>query len=280
MLTVSGLAATSVALFSYDAPALSALATPNAASTGGALLTLLGLSFAAIDLTPAALAGPAACQTTAWASNSAVVCLAPSGSGTAHAVATVAGLAGSKAGLFTFDAPTVTAAAAPGFGANAPATGGARPSLLGANFGAADPSASARLGVTACLTTTWQSATSAACAAPASAGAGLAAGLTVAALAGTLPASFTIDAPVVSALRPANAATSTALLTLRGHGFGAADATGTAAVHARDCASTAWTSATAAQCWGTGEGGAATVQVRLSSLPRGSRRGCASFRHV
>ena len=72
--------------------------------TAGWSVTVTGISFAPLNGTPSVVVGLSSCGTTAWASNTGVVCLLAQGYGVQTMVAaTVAGVVGTRTALFSYD---------------------------------------------------------------------------------------------------------------------------------------------------------------------------------
>ena len=95
-----------VASLVHLAPAVSFVnaGARNLPMSGGATATLSGLAFATYDATPTGTVGGADCQTASWTTGTTVSCLTASGSTSmAKATVTVAGVAGTLNGYFTFD---------------------------------------------------------------------------------------------------------------------------------------------------------------------------------
>ena len=83
---------------------------------------------------------------------------------------------------------------------NGPAGGGTSAAVAGANFAPADPTASLRLGITACATAAWISSTAVYCGTPAGAGGSLGLALTAAEVVGSYALGFSYDAPAVQSV--------------------------------------------------------------------------------
>ena len=160
----------------------------------------------------------------------------------------MAGVVGTSAGTFSFDAPVLTVNTP----TNGPTCLGSSLTLLGANFGALDVTASAALYgalYATCTTLAWSANTRLMCATGTSAGSGLSMLVTVAASIGTLPLTYTFDSPSATLLRFSNLPTcSSATLSIAGLNFGSSDFTSSALVGIRSCTTTAWTSSTAVSC--------------------------------
>ena len=76
----------------------------NAPFTGGASLTVLGLSFGDFDYTATSMVGSPTCATSSWTSSTSVMCMAAAGSDDpSSAEVTVASVVGTILSSFTFD---------------------------------------------------------------------------------------------------------------------------------------------------------------------------------
>ena len=133
-ITIAGRVGTGLDIFSFDAPVLSQ-ALSNVPHSGGASLTLVGLSFAYDDHTMTAMASVALCHTTVWSTASQarpthacthvhwypharmkhthlqVQCLTPTlGFRPSSLSLTVGAVVGTGQDLLSFDAPMISAA--------------------------------------------------------------------------------------------------------------------------------------------------------------------------
>jgi len=246
--TVSAIVGTSMPLFSYDSPAVTAVLTPNLPATAAASITLLGLNFVPIDRTPSVSVGGTGCATTAWTTDSAVACLQTSplmGVSRTVLMSTVDSAATALA-AFSYDAPVLTSALA---SLVAPLVGGDSVTVLGTNFGAADMSATGIIGRSACSTTSWTSSSAMVCVTSPGAGQALSVVVFQAGQSGTLRRAYTYGAPQITTVVRSNGAASAGMsLTLTGANFGTFDATATARIGLTICASTAWTTLTSVLC--------------------------------
>ena len=76
----------------------------NGVTSGGYSVTVSGLSFGSLDVTPSMRLGTTLCATSAWASSSSVRCLLVEGAGTMQDVdMTVAGVIGTRTSIFSYD---------------------------------------------------------------------------------------------------------------------------------------------------------------------------------
>lgn len=257
--TIASQVGTFTQAFTFDAPAVSYAAAPNSATTGGAMVSLLGFSFQNVyDPTPTARLGASQCATSSWNSHTSLSCIPAVGAGAAYSVrVTINAVIGTKEsmGSFTFDAPIFSAADPTSF--NLAHTSGYPVTMLGLNFATSDltPTANLLVGGNAyqvCGSTTWTTNTVLICrhqapVAPVANKAVVA--VTVAAVVGTRLPAFTYDAPVTSTLSVLNAAISSGTtVTLQGMSFSPYARTPTARIETDDCTTTSWTTATAIQC--------------------------------
>ena len=88
-----------------SAPAVSFACEANSAGSSGYIITVSGLGFAVSSTTPTTTLGTSSsCTTASWASTTSVVCMLSPGEGVAHEVrVTVAGVAGTLTGAFSYD---------------------------------------------------------------------------------------------------------------------------------------------------------------------------------
>jgi hypothetical protein len=247
---MQGNGATGSNAFSFDAPVLTRMLTPNGPTTGGAVLTLIGTNFRSLDSTSSVFLDRSGCLTSTWTSNSAISCVHSFGAGTATSVIVVSTsdmgsfnsgtLPGSP---FSYDAPVLTNVEP----SNCPMTGSTTLSIFGTNFSPA-AAQSASIGATSCATVQWVATTSIACQQRAGWGKALGIWLTASGLTGCLIASVTFDAPVVS-ISPSNVpASPTRFLPLAGFNFGATDACATVTLGGSRCAGSYWLSDSSMMC--------------------------------
>jgi len=260
------------ASFTYDSPAMTRSEVRNSPPTSGASITLAGVNFGYLDLTPSARIGSTACQTTLWTTRTQVLCSPPIGAGKTRVSAiTLSGLIGCISGSFTYDAPALTYMVQ----YNGPLSVGGFLTLQGMNFGGSNLSPTVTLNYLGivrldCAQTQWVTATAATCVLPTSLYDGTAANTAILAtgkrktviftndgISGTMTEVFSFDAPVLTALsNPPNApTTSGASLTINGMNFHATDLSLTARVGNKGgstdtsvCRSSSWVSATTVLC--------------------------------
>jgi hypothetical protein len=133
---------------------------------------------------------------------------------------------------------------------NSPKIGGMTVSLVGRNFGyGSGYTPSAALGLTACLTTSWSADTVLRCTSAPGSGAKKAFFVTVGAVVGTTGRWFTFDAPFITVIGPTNGPVASGYtVTMRGHNFGASNASPTARIGNDMCGSSIWISTTSVYC--------------------------------
>ena len=254
--------------FSFDAPVIDAVSPANAEAQS--TITISGSNMGPWDTSPTAKVGGTVCEAVAWASWSSILCKTPAGVGGQHDVeVALAGHEASQVDALTYAPPLVTAALLP----NGPLSGGTTVTVFGAGFGGWNVNPDAKFGDTACITTTWVSATSLTCAL--SAGIGRAA-VTVegsssgTAYSGSKSDAFFYDSPQPTAVLRGNApGTGGTTLSITGLNFGSyvdpnpANALkGMVGVTA--CATTTWTSDTSATCVAPEGIGIASVSMDLA----------------
>jgi hypothetical protein len=266
----SDLLATSDGIFSYDAPIVTYNDnTYNVPSSGGAILTVSGVNFGYVNLTPTVKVGKTTCKTTQWSSLTALRCEAPFGYGSnLHTSVSVVSVAGTKTAQLTYDAPLVTNI----FKMNMPMTSGALVTIHGSNFGFEDTTPLPKIGATRCATTSWNSETTLICRTPSGYGTKLHTSLTVGVLIGTFTDTFTFDAAVVtSSLRGNQPNTGTGFVTVSGMNFAAVDTTISVFVGLTACATSSWNSATALQCYTPIGRDTVSMQVETLNTQIGTR---------
>jgi hypothetical protein len=155
-----------------------------AASVGMASMTVFGLNFGVLDITPllATTGNPDMCQTTGWTTNTAVRCqpalfgvmaqryvvayanggLNPSGGALAQGTTSAYG-SGAQNFAVTFDAPIITWSTPANLPTTAKQDAFMTVTISGINFGYTDSTPESYIGVSYCRTTTWTSATNMQC---------------------------------------------------------------------------------------------------------------------
>jgi len=91
--------------FSYDSPIVTSVAVANMPDSGGAVVSLSGVNFGAIDVTSSATISVTLCASTVWTSDSAVSCRTATGGvsgGYLDTYLAVAGSVGTLQGSFSF----------------------------------------------------------------------------------------------------------------------------------------------------------------------------------
>jgi hypothetical protein len=266
---MSGVTGTQAAVFTFDAPVVTNALTGNMVTSGSSSVTLQGTNFAMTDMTPTVFVGMTLCQTTAWISNSQVVCQTRQGGGRAlTAIMTVSGVSGTGLMAFTYDAPVVTQLSTE----NTAASGGVSITVSGFNFGQGAIDPSVLIGNTACTQSQWISGSSVTCLAAAGQGFEMAVGLNLDKVVGTLAGAFTFDAPILSQVIQANGPTSGhGQVTIFGNNFGP-DKAIAGVVGATECPSNSWASDTAVVCFAPpGQNGLKNVGLALEVSASGMR---------
>jgi hypothetical protein len=236
--------------FSFDSPVLSFRAPINSpAAPVSQSVTVLGFNFGSSDATSTgAVAGSSVCVTTAWTTDSSVLCSVPAGSILQALALTVSKAVGTLTNAFTFDAPVLTRVDR----SNAALTGSIIVTVSGTNFASLDPSLTVSIGNTACSQSLWVSATSLTCGVASSGGSGKALSVTAklsSTLIGTGIRLFTYDSPVVTYSYGQNGPTSAGpVVSVQGANFGQADLGGTLYIGKTACAQTSYISATQLKC--------------------------------
>jgi hypothetical protein len=255
-ITVQSLVGTSTGSFSFNSPVVSDLGPSNLATTGGAQITLFGVNFGMLATTPTTRLGSTVCETSSWTSDTHVVCTGKAGSKTAHPVMiTMSSLVGTALGMFSFDAPVISAINQPsGVSFNGPTSGGQPVTLLGINFDTAeDNTASVSLLGKPVGTASWTTSTLIKFYTPSSSATStVLSTVTINSVVGTINNIFTYDSPVITKLTPINTAVSLgsgSQLTLHGLNFGATDLTMSVDIgYKKICLSNTWVSGTSVVC--------------------------------
>ena len=243
--------------FTYDSPASSLSMHFNTPTTSGQSVTVSGLNFGNPDVTLSMSLGTFLCATSSWTSSTTTACHSGPGGGAPVPIVTrtsfenrmVDAVVGTFANAFSYDAPAVSYHIV----TNAPVTSGVLISVVGINFNSNDLTSSIQIGITACASTSWTTATAVKCWTNQGGGAALNVGAIVQTVFGTRSAVFTYDSAVISFSTSSNAPMSGgSMVTVSGLGFAAADFTPTLAIRqtseSRSCDTTVWLSATAALC--------------------------------
>jgi hypothetical protein len=242
-ITVASGVGTLGSALSFDAAVVSTLAPSNTALTGGAWLTILGLSFATADPTPTVGAGAYACTTTSWVSTTSARCLAASAVRSSY-VQFVAVLTGTAFQLLSYDAAIISFASP----SNVASSGHSQVALSGLSFGQANCTVAAELGRVGSLTVSWTSATSLLLTPAYSDLIRSSAVVTLSALISSSYRLVSFDAPVVSNA-PLNIHPGIEVpLTLVGLNFGERDLTPSSVLSGLLCKTTAWTATSSVIC--------------------------------
>jgi hypothetical protein len=215
----------------------------------------MGTNFGTSESSSTAEIAGVNCRTTYWSSATQMVCGAQISLGLQKTlVLEVAGITGTFFLAFSYDTPVITSTAP----FNIPASAGSLTviTLQGTNFGSADVSPSAYIGLTPCASTKWISTTTTTCNPTPGIGAQVdvnvllqdtAAGQYV----GGVHEGFTYDTPVITMISTHNGPTAGgSTLTLSGTNFGMYDASAAqqAIIAGNYCNATQWVSNTAISC--------------------------------
>jgi hypothetical protein len=228
-------------VFSFDAPALTAVSPYNFQGSGGALLSMFGVNFANYNnASPSASVGTTGCATTSWQSVTSLSCASPNNAfAGALLTLTVAAAGSTRLGLFTFNAPVVTL----GLLFNSPQSGGSYVTIGGTNFWSQDTTPSFQLGTTVCGTSAWSTLTSVTCQGQSGDSAANSVALTVSRSIGTLVSVFSFDAPVLTLVLNANGpSTGGFSVTLNGMNFGVYSNSPTVYMEKTPCLTASWVS--------------------------------------
>lgn len=253
--------------FTFDSPVPTYSTVSNNPTTGGGYVTLHGFNFGIADVSGTAGIVPGACVSTIWASDTSVACMAPGGTGRSSLTVTITGQVGTIVMSFTYDSPSITRLHVP----NVPSTSGATVTLMGTNFGPAEPSATVKIAESQCSTTYWMTATQMVCAVKVGVGSSKAITLEVNGLPGTFFLAFSYDSPIVTQAGPLNMpVTVGSSVTVTGTNFGAQDSSFQVAIGSTVCLSSAFVSTTTLKCAptpGAGAGVSAYVVGSVGSNP-------------
>ena len=190
--TVSG-------VFEFDDNMVTALISTNAPAAGRAQVTVQGQNFGTYAYSGKVKLNPTRCQHSEWRSDSAIMCLTPSGLGAeVSVVATIADSTSSLSRSFSYDAPRASSIAV----TNGPTSGGSWLSLSGINFGSHACSPRVSLGGSASLATwsKWVSDSSLVLSAPPGGGPSHGVHVEVCGRHDVLSAVFSYDGPTVSGI--------------------------------------------------------------------------------
>lgn len=226
--------------FSYDAPNITSFDQENMPTTGGKAVTLTGTDFGTSSYSVRGRFGGTAAAATDWFSDSSVTCSSAPGMGPSHTVALTVGRSVCTAtGAATFDQPSFSSAVA----ANAPTSGSRVSFVVGANYGSWSFTQRARLGGTACMSTSWVSTSSLVCKISTGAGTKKAVAVTVSGLLGTGAAAMSYDSAVALSAHNVPLA-GISVINVTGGAFGWYDSSIRARIGQTACPSTSWLSDT------------------------------------
>jgi hypothetical protein len=246
VMTIASLTGTISSAFTYDSPVISTFNVQNGALSGGTSISISGANFGKGNLSPSATVGGSACQTTAWRSDTTIVCTNAPGDGTGREVhVTVSAMVATKTVVFSFDAPLISYTNL----YNTPTTAGGQITVEGVNFGSSDYTPTIRVESTMCGTTSWSTSSSVVCVASYGSGISRNVAISLSSVMGTALGLFSYDSPLVTALTQANAPTTGGKsMTIQGHNFAVIDSTVTSLIGVSSCSTTSWTSASVVMC--------------------------------
>ena len=249
-LTLTGQTGCTASVFSFDAPAITQLAQPNAPTSSdnsGATVTLSGTNFGATSATPTAALASRPCSSTAYLSQTALKCLAPqaaaAGASTRHAAVTVSDVIGTVAERFSYNAPIVSMLDA----LNAATSGGGSVTVIGSNFGMYDLSPTVFFGSTVCTTMGWTSNSGISCNPRPTLSMSFH-NVRVLESFGTGGVTFSFDSPVLSSITQNGVRAGSSTLTLKGLNFGSTNNTVTVSIGSTPCSTATWLSSTTLLC--------------------------------
>ena len=254
---------------------MSSTGRSNVASTGSVSMSVYGAGFGLVDYTLRLRSGGSACESSVWASDTAVRC----GVGREVAlqsrrlVVSVDRQAGSVTQGYSVDGGAVSAVGS----RNAAATGATWLVVLGAGLGVPSTTTGVRLGQTACESSDWVSDTSVRCKHSQGGRMSLRALVTVhGGGRGSISAAFSYDRVQLSSARRGNAAASgSASVTIHGAGLGLAGNTLSVRYGETACERTVWGSETAVWCAVARRTGASQSVI----VTAGGRAGSTTWAH-
>ena len=248
-------------IFEFDAPLITRLVPDHGPGTGGITLTVHGTNFGTLDSKPQIKVGGSNCQSTAWKSNTEVLCVTPKGQGLSKDV--LVDILGqpskSSANIkFSYNGPSVTALDPN----NGPTIGGNEVTVYGENFGTATDSKrlEVRVGEVPCSSQTWISHSAIVCVAPSGTGINKDVQVQVASIKSepctekqlrhNLCASrYLYDAPVIGGVEPAHGPTTGGYyVNIPGHNYGTSPSALKIMMGKAECEKTNWVSNSMAQC--------------------------------
>ena len=249
-----------------------ALARSNGPTTGSTTVTVSGRFFGHADYSPRARFGGSACETSVWVSGSSVLCRLPSGSGLSkRAVVSTELQLNTLTQSFQYDRLHASSI----HPTNRPTSGSNSITVYGKGFGQHSTYIRrARIGGTACLTTSWVSESSMLCNTPPGSHTGKDVVSSVALGVATFSSSFTYDGPVVTGVAPVVATAGSSSVTVYGNNFGeftSPTSDRTVKLGNTNCGTVSFLSHTAVKCpSAAGEGSSLTVVItvkgRISTL--------------
>lgn len=233
------------AVFSYNAPQVTQVSPATAPAVGGDEVSLMGVHFGPWAGRVTAFVGGRKCSRTTLVSDSELRCVLPAGVGKDVAVHVAAGgQAGPRVRLFTYHAPTVLHVKPD----HAPAKGGSRVTLRGANFGPRNAAVTAFVGERPCQRTVWVGDAELECVVPEGVGGKLQVHVRAGNQGSRGVAHFSYDRPVVRSVDQGSPTRGGSLANIYGANFGGSDHSPRVTVGGRACDSVVWVDDGTLQC--------------------------------
>ena len=266
-ITIAVAVGTITQAISYDIAALNRFTSPqlgvagvyldkggNAPATGASSVTLTGEDFGTFDTSAQMRPGGTGVETTRWASDTVVAAKVAAGTAEELGVTvTVATKFSTLTDAFTYDRVTpigpLQGALASGPSSNAPMLGGTLVTVVASNFGHSGYSGVARVGSSACQSSSWVSESAIVCKESTGLANSHAIIMSLAKQQATLSVAFTYNRPALRGSTATNQASDpTGPLTVFGENFGAYRSSARARVAGTSAQATYWFSDTAARC--------------------------------
>jgi len=241
---LTGRVGTSSSTFTFDAPLITLISSQNG-PMAGRRVSLLGLNFGQVDVSPTVKLGQTSAAAPSWVADSLVTFQTPSAAASGLVASLQIGITIANSSLtFTYDAPVLSAIAS----GNGPTAGGSTLTIFGANLGGDVFSPVVQIGGVACAVLS-SSLNRITCTVPAGAGTGRAIAVSVNGLVSTRASAFSYDSPVVRGIVPANGPLiGLATITISGINFGAANNLPTVFIGGTACITSIWLSAVFVIC--------------------------------
>jgi hypothetical protein len=204
--TVAARISTFYKTFTYDAPIISFMNPKNGVIDLGTSLTITGMNIGVPDLTATARIGYTTCGTSAFVSDTSLLCHVPYGENDNRILAIttsdIVGFVHDQATPFTYDGPVITWLKGSHNSPTSPGGMGKSITVVGAHFGPFDLTPAAFVHYTLCGTSSWTSVTSVTCRTPAGIGDLRSSVLSINSVIGTFIHGFSYDGPVITYVDP------------------------------------------------------------------------------